>query len=173
MDNTSCKMYSYIHRKDIVQDDLLKRVSEVMFSTQKSWLHYCQLLYSVFAPHIRDIMGIIGGSIIDYYIDHYKSTDLDFEINNADVYHDTLQFLLKNNYDYSKKECLFLADRDSYTETPIGDLSLVCGYVNGVICSHSGEIIHTAKNFLYSLLETDDKFPMYSRRKPHYVQYIN
>ena len=66
-----------------------------------------------------------------------------------------------------------MLDRDSYTETPLGDLTLVCVYINRLICSHSDEISKAVKMVLYNRLGTDEKVSMPSRWKPNVVYRIS
>ena len=165
----SCEIDTCNHTRHTVQCGLLKSVCEVMFPTQQSLVHFAQSLYPMFAPHIRDMLIIKGGCIIDHYLDQYRATDLDLEIANTDVYRDMHRFLIKNNFDYLEGKSILLVDRNCYKETPIGDLSLVCDNVNEFICAHSDEIIQVAKTVLFNLLGTDEHFPMYSRRMPELV----
>ncbi|UJR12104.1 hypothetical protein I4U23_016282 [Adineta vaga] len=156
MDNKTSQIFSDIHRRSSVEQDLLKKILEILFPTEKSWLQYTQSLYSIFPTHIRDMMIVKGGTCIDYHLNDYKPTDFDFEINNQDVKCGMYQFLMKNNYDFLTNSSIRLINCNDYTETPIGNLSLVCDYIDEVFRSQFDEIIQSTKTFLYNLFETNE-----------------
>ncbi|CAF4039603.1 unnamed protein product [Adineta steineri] len=139
-----------------VEETLLKKVCNLMFPTKKSWLHFCQSLFE-------------GGSIIDHYIGEYTPTDLDVDVENAALYHDMCQFLIKHGDNNIKEKSVLLVDPSDLQETPIGNLNLVCDYVNARVLPYTDEIIRLTKQHLHEVLADNTKLSLSLLRPEPYL----